>query len=516
MARRRSRPAAAPERSLRPALLLLLVVAGAALALSAWLRPIDGDEGYYAAAAQLTADGARPYADYFYPQAPLLPYVYAPVVAVAGPSLRALRWLSVVLACGTVLVWASYLVRTRRGGSWTKVAALALLACSPDVISWAVTVKTYALTGLLSSLGLVALARGLETGAGRRWLVGAGAALGLAASARLFFAPLGPVLAAGLVLWPEGGGRRRATGQALALLGGFVLGCAPLVVAWLQDPDLAGFNNLGYHALRYSELKFLHPEPGLGVRLGAALSGTGRILATNPYLLGYLLLAAWGAAGLRQVTGPERRFLAVVALASAVFFLACMAPDPVHDQYFTVPLVPLGLPLAAAGLARLIRDSRRRTGTAVAVAAICGALVLGLLRPGMDPDPAWSLRSYDRVVAEIRRHSAPGDLVLSFWPGYVFGAGRTHFPGMENHFAFGVSEQLTPQQKARYHVADRHRLMDAFTARTPQLVVLGTWMNEINTALDDGQMLELLAVFQAEYEIIALHGQAKICAGIPR
>ncbi|MFN2370024.1 MAG: hypothetical protein ABR506_02595, partial [Candidatus Krumholzibacteriia bacterium] len=274
-------------------------------------------------------------------------------------------------------------------------------------------------------------------------------------------------------------------------------------------------NNLGYHELRYSELKDLHPQAGPLVRLAAALTGTGRILATNPYLLGTLLLAAWGGAGLGRLAGPARRFGTVAALAGAAYFLVCMAPDPVHDQYFTAPLLPLLLPLVAVGLARLVRGGR---GAAVAVvaAATAGALVLALLRPGMDPDPTWTFGSYDRVVAGIRKHSAPGDVVLSFWPGYVFGADRAHFPGLENHFAVGVSERLTPAEAVRYHIADRRRLQEAFAARRPHLVVLGTWMNEINTALDNEQMRQLLAAFQAEYEVVVLHGQAKICAPIPR
>jgi len=117
-------------------------------------------------------------------------------------------------------------------------------------------------------------------------------------------------------------------------------------------------------------------------------------------------------------------------------------------------------------------------------------------------------------VADVRRLSDPGDVVASFWPGYVFGAGRRYLPGMENQFAIGVSEELTAAEKARYHIADRRSLMDAFRTRGPRLVVFGTWMNEINTALDDRQMLELLQVFQAEYEVVALEGPVKICARV--
>jgi hypothetical protein len=219
-----------------------------------------------------------------------------------------------------------------------------------------------------------------------------------------------------------------------------------------------------------------------------------------------------GLGSLRRAAVEDRRFLRLVGLVSTVFLLGCMAPDPVYDQYFTAPLVTLALPLAAAGLERLTGARPRGLAVAAGCAAAVAVLVLGLQRPGMDPDPVWSFESYDRVTREIRQRSGPGDMVFSFWPGYVFGADRRHFTGMENQFAIGVSEKLTPAEKARYRIADRQRLMDGFRMRTPRLVVLGTWMNEINTALDDEQMRELLTVFQGEYEIVAMHGAVKICA----
>ncbi len=64
-------------------LLLLVAFAAGTLALSR-VRPIDGDEGYYATAARLVSHGRTPYLDFFYPQMPLLPYVYAPAFKVVG------------------------------------------------------------------------------------------------------------------------------------------------------------------------------------------------------------------------------------------------------------------------------------------------------------------------------------------------------------------------------------------------------------------------------------------------
>jgi len=509
--RRAARAAPVPvPPAVRFARLGLVAAAVVVLAACAWWRPIDGDEGYYAAAAGLTAGGAAPYADYFYPQAPLLPWLYAPVVKLAGPDLRALRWFCTLLAAATVFLWAGELARRQRRNPWLGVAALCLLVCAPGVVSWSVTVKTYAATGLLATLALLALRRGVAPDGRALWLAAAGAALGLAGSTRLFFAPLGPVLAAGLVIWPGPAGRRRALGGAGLLLAGFAAGSAPLLIAWLRDPAAFVFDNLGYHELRFSYLRDLHPHPTLLVRAAAALRGTAAVVATHPYLLGLLVLTGVGVAA-GAAAEDERRYLRVVGLVCGVFVLGCMAPDPVHAQYFTAPLPTLALPLLAAGLGRVTGARPRRLAAAAALTVCVGGGMFLWQRPGMDPDPAWSFASYERVTEGIRARTRPGDIVFSFWPGYVFGADRAHFPGMENQFAIGVSEKLTPAEKARYLIADRQRLMDGFRPGTPRLVVAGAWMNDINTALDDDQMDELLAVFHQTYGAVANYGDVQIC-----
>jgi hypothetical protein len=517
MPRTRTGPAA-PRRAL-PALagVLVLLAAAAALVAAAWLRPIDGDEGYYAAAAQLVAGGARPYADFFYPQAPVMPYVYAPVEALAGPDLRALRLLSAAFVLGALAAWGTTLEGGLRHPAPAAAAALAAAAFSPDLVSWGVTVKTYALTGLGATLALVLLHRALVApgGRGRLLLAAAGLMAGLAGGVRLFFLVLGPALAAGLVLWPGPGGRRRAAADAAWLTGGFALGCLPLVLAWAAGPDLFAFNNLGYHELRFSALRDTGAEPYLLRRAAASVLDTVKVFAFNPYLLAWTALCVLGIASLGRLEDGPRRAGRITALALGVFLAACMTPDPVYDQYFTAPLVLPALPLAAVGMQRLVGRDPRRAASAVGLALLLGGGVMALGRPGMDPDPAWSYSAYREVVADIEAVTDPGDVVLSFWPGYVYGAGRRCLPGLENQFGVGVSEKLDRRELVRYRIADRRRLMDAFGRREARIVVLGTWMNEINTALDDPQMIELLQVFQANYQATRAYGDVKICEPLP-
>ena len=60
-------------------------------------RLIDGDEGFYLLASRLVLEHKTPYLDFFYTQAPLLPYVYALWMKFAGVTWVAGRTLPALL-----------------------------------------------------------------------------------------------------------------------------------------------------------------------------------------------------------------------------------------------------------------------------------------------------------------------------------------------------------------------------------------------------------------------------------
>lgn len=490
---------------------LLVLVAGAALA-TAWWRPIDGDEGYYAAAARLVGEGRTPYTDFFYPQAPLLPAVYAPVVEVVGPSLRALRILSSVLLVATAALWWRHLARRYAGAAWPVGLGVAWVGLQPYVLSWSVTVKTYALTGLLVTAAWFALWRGL---AGRRRgvaLVAAGLALGLAGSTRLLFAPLGPVVVLALAATGWRAGERPATwlGGGALVLAGWAAGSLPWIVLWWRDPAVFVFDNLRYHEVRFSELRMAHPEAGLPRRASSSLVSFGLILVRQPLLLVQTALLIAGGVLARRTAGAERRFLTVVGAATLAYVLVCLAPDPVYAQYFGAPLASLGLPLIVVALVASCGARARRRALLAGVLAVLGAVVFFVMRPGMDRGWTWTFTAYEQVVAEIRELSEPDDVVFSLWPGYVFESGRRFLPGWENHFAVGVSHRLDDAELARFRIPDHRSVTAAFARKTPRLAVFGTWRHEIDNALDNEQMRRLLTEIQENYDRAAEVGRTSI------
>src|SRR5580704_14951471 len=60
-------------------------------------RFIDGDEGFYLLASRLVMEHKAPYLDFFYPQAPLLPYAYGLWMKLFGISWFSARSFSATL-----------------------------------------------------------------------------------------------------------------------------------------------------------------------------------------------------------------------------------------------------------------------------------------------------------------------------------------------------------------------------------------------------------------------------------
>jgi hypothetical protein len=208
----------------------------------------------------------------------------------------------------------------------------------------------------------------------------------------------------------------------------------------------------------------------------------------------------------------------LTGVAALVHVATCLLPDPAHEQYFTGPLTPLMAPAAVAGLAWLT-GRVRRPGPLVAGAVVLmialGALDLGVRGTGMDMKETWSFEHLARVKQSIQKRSRAGDPVLAFWSGYVFESGREFVPGMENHFALGVSERITLDQKIRYKVAGKELLLKVLEEQYPEVVVLGAWMNEVNSSLDQRDVPLITRELGIRYRLDQVFGESKVCVRNP-
>jgi hypothetical protein len=505
------------QRALWAVLLLYLL---GSLAFSQF-RPIDGDEGYYASAARLVAEGQSPYLDFFYPQAPLLPFIYAPAYKVAGSSIVGLRAWSAILGSLALFVWGLFL-RQRFPGQFKPIlAGLLLLALNPHFLIWNLTIKSFALANLSVLVFLWAWEEGRASEKRRCFFV-MGLALGILLGVRMLYGPW-VVFVLLLLSWLTWAPRRWGGGslhrRQMVFVGtGLVVGLLPTLILAARNFDAFVFNNFVYHALRSSPLDTGVEPLGWPTRWDIQAQVLKESFILNPSQAFLLVLAAWGFIVMIRTKNIDRpvRLLALAGGGFLVHLAASLVPYPTHAQYFTAPMVPILLPLGLFGLLHL---DRKLPGPGIWVVLLLGVALsandLLVRHPGMNMNKEWSLESLAAVTREIEDHTGPEDMVLSFWSGYTFESGRRFAPGMENHFAIGISERLTVEEKLKYHIAGKESLMLMFQQGIPELVVSGTWMNSLATGLHQEQMWMILQPIKAHYDIVSVVGEVKIAKKKP-
>lgn len=433
---------------------------------------VNADEGFYLAAGRDVASGLRPYADFFYPQMPYLPYAEAAVFSVSGVNLFAGRMLSAVPAAVLAGVLAVATARrTRRLDAGIAVAGIyGLHALS---LNYLTVVKTYGLSNLFFTCGLLlTLSKDLSW---RRAAAG-GACAALAVGLRL------PVLAVLLVLllWSLRSGSR----QAAAFAVGAAIVMLPLVVIAARDPGAFWFNNVGFHELR-REMVGLGPV--LAQKTGVLLKW---VAVPQNTILWCLALVGWWRGSAREACA-----LLCAAALGALYLYA----TPTYLEYM-VQLMPLLLIAAAPAVVGLL-DRRR---FAVAVAAVYLVSLGVSLRPATAGSPRamknelWRLDTVETVADYLRQHSQPSDTVLSWWEGYPVLAGR---PGLTEvgFWHSNIAKKLPEEQRERYRVAAESDVRELIEAGVARLIVV-----------PEGQWKALRLAIDAGYERLEAFGRIEI------
>lgn len=433
----------------------LLVFGGAAM-----VRGVNADEGFYLAAGERVAHGAQPYADFFYPQMPYLPFVEAGVFALTGTSLFAARMISVVPAALLAGVLALAAVQRERRVAVGIAVAMAY-GTHVLMLSYVTVVKTYGLSNLLLVVALLSVVDGSSSL--RRCGV-AGACAALAVGTRL---PAAAILLV-LFLWCWTGGSRRA----LAFAAGAVLAGLPVLVLAAYDPQAFWFDNVGFHDLRREIVGF---APIVAQKLRVVVRW---VLVPQNLIVWCLAAAGWYLGSTR-----ERLSLLCAAAVGALYLYA----TPTYLEYM-VQLLPFLLLASVPAIGALL--ARPRLATIVALVWVIG---LGIaLRPAAAGSPRaakselWSLTNVNAVTRYLREHTTPGESILSWWEGYPVLAGRATF----NEVGFWQSnagKKMSPELRRRYHVASKDDVRAIIEARTAALIVFreGDWQ-DLRDAMDRG------------------------------
>lgn len=353
----------AGESAQRPVRLLAFAAVLAWLLAGALVRPLSPDEGQYLAAARFASQGLLPYADFAYLQTPLQPLLFAPLDWLfAGHGFLATRLANALLGfAAVVLVHAT----ARRLGASPRAAlagALLVPACHPFL--WAGVGRNDMLPAALLTLGLW-----LWSASADRWrLLAAGAALSLAAAAKISYALPAAAIAAMLLARPAVGARRAGMWVVL----GMALGSVPAAVLALADLRAFLFEAIVFPAraplLWYREI-------GEGHRLGAYRFGDLLLAsARGPALVAALLVLA-DLVRRRRPRSPDvgAGVLTAAALAGLV---SALLNRPFHPPYLIPALPPLFV-LFALALDRMNRPAlawRLALGVSVAIGLAKGVI----------------------------------------------------------------------------------------------------------------------------------------------
>jgi 4-amino-4-deoxy-L-arabinose transferase-like glycosyltransferase len=436
-----------------------------------WLccnRLIALDEGFYVIAAQLISHGKIPYTDFFYPQAPILPYLYAGWMQIFGYDWYAARALAALFSSGIVFVL--YLLLKERYGRLIAFLGALCLALNAMFWPWMLVVKTYAPATffLLLAYYLVTSARSQQ-----RLLI-AGISIGLGIGCRLYLAALVPLF---LVLFLKD----RAFFKSF-LVGGF-LTSLPFIALAAFDWPAFWYNNMGYHLSR---------SPGSFSR---SLPQKWDIVANLFGITPTLNIERWGLPVFTWLAtlNIARTLLSQRApslAAGIIIVLGCVSllPQPTYDQYFCI-IVPFIIIEAIACLQWMQRLCPAPK-LAVGALSVCLALALFLLpdqitrytQTGVgvtgiqnrQEAQIWQIPAIQTVRDEVNAVTQPGTEVLALWPGYLLGSHAQPLPGTENHFGRGAAKQFTAAERIRFKVLSITDMEQVVKEKKVSVLVLRT------------------------------------------
>lgn len=453
-----------------------LLIAGISLVYLSYIslhRFLAADEGYYLLAARLVLEGSALYRDFFFPQMPLFPYLYAGWGALTSTEWESFRLLSAFLSAG--IAFTAYQITSRIGGLWIGIFSAFLVLSNGLFLGWFPICKSYSLAGCFLILAFFALSRIDEKNAPNWWFGAAGVLIGLAVNVRLFYAGLIP-LTAFLLWW------RRGPRPLLWFLGCGTLTALPHLVFVFMDFEAYWFGNMGYHLERAHRPLSVDLESKQ--RIVSALLGFSSFERVDG--LQFPLLFYTALIGLSAWFVKTKECLPLLLLSWCLsLFLLYLIPRPTHLQYYATltPYLALGTgltvwrtsrasPRLAAAVAVLVLVAH----TASTPQALSRFLWTGEGVKGIEEQYREMARIEvaKEVSTELREAFPSRAVVLSQWPGYLLETDLQPYPGAENQFWTRIGHKLSESERERYHLVS----LQEFQAAVSDLNTAGVVIEE--------------------------------------
>jgi hypothetical protein len=448
---------------------LLVTYLGIAACYVAFGR-VNHDEGWYLYAARRVYEGALPYRDFAYFQAPLLPFVYGLPQQLFGGGLLVGRLTSFVLGAATVALGAR--LACLRGASLGVFFFLATVCLTPELL-WAYsTTRTEPLSAFwLMLCAFLLLARPPTP----RASAGAFAAGMLAAGTRLTSLPAAALVFV-WVLRRHGRSRR----ECFAVLApGLVIAGLLVAVALAASPDVAFFNLVTAQTERDAQLGDA-PEWGAARYVGERLRSLNRVHAVFGVGPVAALACAFGVATLwlaeRRRGAPFGFSGAATGLAALAWlaYLPNLVPYTVHPVYLT-SAYPLFLVLVAWCVGecgrRVSPGFRRALWAGMAAVVVMQAGVYGGQRIARislaDPDLP-ELREVAEYLAEV---VAPDSTLFTLDSYLAVESHRGLAPGWEMD-VFSFFPERSEEEALRYRIISEDGLIHSLRSPAVGAVAL--------------------------------------------
>jgi len=176
-------------------------------------------------------------------------------------------------------------------------------------------------------------------------------------------------------------------------------------------------------------------------------------------------------------------------IAAALAFTSCL-PTPTYVQYFClcIPFLIVAAVCSASAFLDSLKPERTRRLAATAATALVALFAVAsakdyarFVETGESVNGIWSrdrasdwkldtVKSVSRAIDEL---VAPGERIMSFWPGYYLEAKAEPWPGFESDTGRDHADVLSPAELSHNHILSGREIARALASHNPRLVVLG-------------------------------------------
>ena len=476
-----------PEKLIFFGLLFFQIVLGLVFV---FFRFVDADEGLYLNSAYLVKQGQTPYYDFFYPQAPLLPFVFAPIADWGINSLFLGRLISLLISLILGLLLFFYYRRITTD-SKSSLWLYFFYTFNGLFLVYHPVIKTYSWSDLFGFLSFIFLNKFLFFNQKKSTLFWAGLFIGLAFNFRATFLVIF-LLEVVIVLFFS-----KIPNKFKSIFGffsGVLISSIPSLILFFKNPSVFIFNNFTYHQIWGKKVV------QMGVMQKILVLGKFIFYPQNLLLIFLAVLGIWWSFRNNFKPGKIASIFAMVLVI--VYFLA----TPTQFQYYEQAL-PYVLILSTFGFSAILNWLNRnrphmnplfKWGSGIYYLLTLIPFFLVFILGVRERDRFFKISEAKNVVSVIQSSTTPQDKILSVWPGYLVFSKREGIEGMQT-CGYEVTLFLNENEVKSLNLAKQAKIEKILEARQVKLVVV--W---------EGGLEEFYPVIEKNYQLKTKIGKVSI------